>query len=127
MSIQSKQLPAVLIVEDEPLIRLDAVDMITDAGFRAHEASSADQAILLMEEHADIGILFTDIDMPGSMDGLKLAAYVQDRWPPVAIIIASGAVGIDALTLPLGSTFFPKPYPANLISQSLRQIAARYA
>ena len=124
---QSKTLPAVLIVEDEALVRMDAADMIRDAGFRTYEASSADEAILLMDQHAHIGILFTDIDMPGSMDGLKLAAYVRDRWPPVVIIVASGAVGIDATTLPEGSMFFPKPYPTSLISQSLRQIADRYA
>jgi CheY-like chemotaxis protein len=125
--MKSKTLPAVLVVEDEVLVRMDAADMIRDAGFRTDEASSADEAILLMDQHADIGILFTDIDMPGSMDGLKLAAYVRDRWPPVVIIVVSGAVGIDAATLPEGSMFFPKPYPTSRISQTLRQISDRYA
>ena len=73
MAIEDKSKPAVLIVEDEPLIRMEAVDMITDAGFKTYEAASADKAIAMMELHDDIGILFTDIDMPGTMDGLKLA------------------------------------------------------
>ena len=116
-------LPAVLVVEDEPLIRMDAVDFITEAGFQTYEASSADQAIALMNKHADIGILFTDVEMPGSMDGLKLAAYIRDRWPPVVIIIASGATHIKAVNMPIGSLFFPKPYSTNKISQSLKDIA----
>jgi CheY-like chemotaxis protein len=119
-------LPAVLIVEDETLIRMDAVDMIMDAGFKTYEADSADQAILLMKQHADIGILFTDIEMPGSMDGLKLAAYVRDRWPPVVIIIASGATGIDAKTFPEGASFFPKPYSTSQIISSLQEIAQHF-
>ncbi len=81
---------------------------------------------MLMEQHDDIGILFTDIDMPGSMDGLKLAAYVRDRWPPVVIIVASGNTGIHETMLPAGSSFFPKPYPADTIFQSLRHIASQY-
>ena len=125
--MQSRGLPAVLIVEDDYLIRMDAVDMIRDAGFKTYDASSADQAILLMDQHSDIGILFTDIDMPGSMDGLKLAAYVRDRWPPVVIIVASGATGVDHKMLPTGASFFPKPYQTSLISRSLRDIASRYA
>ncbi len=124
--MRSRPLPAVLVVEDEPLIRMDAVDMISEAGFTTYEASSADQAILLMEQHDNIGILFTDIDMPGSMDGLKLAAYVRDRWPPVVIIVASGNTGNYETMLPTGSSFFPKPYPVDLIAQSLRHIASQY-
>ncbi|SHF76754.1 Response regulator receiver domain-containing protein [Loktanella atrilutea] len=125
--MQSQTLPAALIVEDEYLIRMDAVDMIRDAGFKTYDASSADQAIVLMDLHPDIGILFTDIDMPGSMDGLKLASYVRHRWPPVIIIVASGATGIDQTMLPTGASFFPKPYQTSLISQSFRDIASSFA
>lgn len=114
--------PAVLIVEDEPLIRMEAVDMIEDAGFRTYAAASADRAIALMEQHADIGILFTDIDMPGSMDGLKLAAHVRDRWPSAAIIIASGIVEVETLVLPEGASFFPKPYLNSQIAAALTQM-----
>ena len=124
--MQKTELPAVLVVEDEAIIRMDAVEIIKSAGFRTYEASSADEAIRLMDRHANIGILFTDIDMPGSMDGLKLATYVRDRWPPVVIIVASGAVNIDPLALPTGASFFPKPYQPSQITSSLQQIAAQY-
>ncbi|SHF95412.1 Response regulator receiver domain-containing protein [Loktanella atrilutea] len=124
--MNSKSRPAVLIVEDETLIRMDAFDMIREAGFKTYEASSADQAIALMDQHSDIGILFTDIEMPGSMDGVKLAAYVRDRWPPVVIIIASGAVGLDRSTFPDGASFFPKPYLASQITATLHDIARQF-
>ncbi len=124
--MDSNTRPAVLIVEDEPLIRMDAVDMIREAGFRTYEAASADQAIALMDRHANIGIPFTDIDMPGTMDGLKLAAYVRDRCPPVVIIIASGSVGLDRATFPDGASFFPKPYAAGQITATLHEIAQRH-
>ena len=123
MTGEIKKRPAVLVVEDEPLIRMEAVDMIADAGFRVYDAASADAAIALMELHDDIGILFTDIDMPGSMDGIKLAAYVRDRWPPVAIVIASGIVDYENMELPEGSTFFPKPYLTDQITKALTTIA----
>jgi len=123
ITVEHGKPPAVLVVEDEPLIRMDAVDMIEDAGFRTYEAASADEAIALMQRHADIGVLFTDIDMPGTMDGLKLARYVRDRWPPVVILVTSGAVGIDEVSMPEGSTFFPKPYSATHIVKRLNGIA----
>ena len=124
--LHSNKLPAVLIVEDEPLIRMDAVDMVNDAGFKTHEASSADQAILLMDEHTDIGILFTDIEMPGTMNGLELAAYVRDRWPPVIIILASGAIGLDETEFPEGALFFSKPYSAIQITASLNDMRQKH-
>ncbi|MBU2359158.1 MAG: response regulator [Alphaproteobacteria bacterium] len=120
--MHSNKLPAVLIVEDEPLIRMDAVDMVKDAGFKTHEASSADQAILLMDEHSDIGILFTDIEMPGTMNGVELATYVRDRWPPVRIILVSGAIGLNENEFPEGALFFSKPYLISQITESLNKM-----
>lgn len=78
---------AVLIVEDEPLIRVGAVSLMEDAGFAVYEATSADAAIHMLELHEEIRLIFTDINMPGSMDGLKLAHCVRGRWPPVEIIV----------------------------------------
>ena len=75
--------PVVLIVEDEILVRLDAVEVIEGRGFEAIEASNADEAISILEQRNDIGLIFTDIDMAGSMDGVKLAHFVKDRWPPM--------------------------------------------
>ena len=90
---------AVLIVEDEPLIRMGAVVLIEDAGFEVYEAGSADDAIALLEVHKEICLIFTDVDMPGSMDGLKLAHYVRGRWPPVKIIVTSGHVKVSEESL----------------------------
>jgi CheY-like chemotaxis protein len=81
--IASKALPVVLVVEDDPLLRMLAVEVVEEAGFIAIEARDADEAVILLESRTDIALLFTDINMPGSMDGLKLAHAVRDRWPPI--------------------------------------------
>lgn len=125
MDVKARKYAAVLVVEDEPLIRMDAVDMIEDAGFRTYEAGSADEAIVLMEHHEDIGVLFTDIDMPGTMDGLKLAEFVRGKWPSVAILITSGAIDISEESLPVGTVFLPKPYSMALIIEKLDSIAVQ--
>jgi CheY-like chemotaxis protein len=114
---------AVLIVEDEPLVRMSAVAMIEEAGCQTYEAANADEAIALLEKHAEIRILFTDIDMPGSMDGLKLAHYVRGRWPPVKIIVTSGHVQVGRQDMPRDATFFAKPYRAMQIVGKLRELA----
>jgi two-component system, response regulator PdtaR len=100
----------VLVVEDDPLLRMNAVDMIEEAGFRAIEASDADAAIQMLETRNDIRLIFTDIDMPGSMDGLALAHAVANRWPPVRIIATSGHFKVSETDLPSGGRFIPKPY-----------------
>lgn len=125
ITVEPSKLPAVLIVEDEPLIRMDAIDMIEDAGFKTYEAGSADEAIALMQRHEDIGVLFTDVDMPGTMDGLCLAKFVRDRWPPVVILIVSGAVGIDEVSMPEGSCFLPKPYSTVHVLKKLHRISVQ--
>lgn len=112
----------VLVVEDEPLVRMDLVDHLSDQGFVVFEAANADDAIAILVHNLGIHLVFTDIDMPGSMDGLKLAAAVRDRWPPVKIIVTSGHRLIEATNLPDGSMFFAKPYlPAKVVS-SMREM-----
>lgn len=101
---------AILIVEDEALIRFDLVDFFEDAGLKVYEAENADDAILLMEQYPDIGTVLTDVQMPGSMDGLKLAHYIRDRFPPALLIVASGALRLTAGDLPDGACFFAKPF-----------------
>jgi two-component system, response regulator PdtaR len=113
---------AVLIVEDEPLIRMGAVYMIEDAGFEVYEAGSADAAIALLELHKEIRLIFTDVDMPGSMDGLKLAHYVRGRWPPVKIIVTSGHIKVTEESLPAGAIFLPKPYDPTEIAHKVREL-----
>lgn len=111
----------VLVVEDEPLLRFEAVDIIQDAGFKTLEAANADEAIATLNARDDIRIVVTDINMPGSMDGLKLAAAVRDRWPPIEIIVLSGQFMPTARDLPERGRFLAKPYRArdlvNLVSE----------
>ena len=114
----------ILIVEDELLIRLNAVEMIEEAGFEVVEAASADEAIAILEGRLDITVVFTDIQMPGSMDGLKLAAAVRDRWPPIMIVATSGHVKLGPGDLPEGSRFLPKPYSPAEITKTLRELIA---
>ncbi|HVW91759.1 MAG TPA: response regulator [Devosia sp.] len=122
---QRGDIPAVLVVEDEVLIRMSIADSIAEAGFVVYEAANADQAIRLMEAHGDIRILFTDIDMPGSMDGLRLAEAVRHRWPPVKILITSGHIRIKPEELPVEGRFFAKPYdPAQVVSTMQDLLAA---
>lgn len=100
----------VLVVEDDDLLRMCAVDMIEDAGFVVTEAPNADEAMRLLESREDICIVFTDIDMPGSMNGLKLAHAVAQRWPPIRIVATSGQCRVTAGDLPDGGRFIAKPY-----------------
>jgi CheY-like chemotaxis protein len=112
--------PAVLIVEDEPLVRLCAVKTVEDAGFEVIEAANADEAIRILESRRDIRVVFTDIHMPGSMDGLKLAHAVRNRWPPIKIIVTSGREKVAEQDLPAGGRFVAKPYDPDEIKDVLR-------
>ena len=115
----------VLIVEDEALVRMTAVDLIEEAGFEILEATNADEAILLLEARPDITVVFTDIEMPGSMNGLRLAEAVRGRWPPIKIIATSGHYVVRDGDLPSGGLFLAKPYSPNQISSALREVTAQ--
>ncbi|MEN3792453.1 response regulator [Fulvimarina sp. MAC3] len=115
----------VLIVEDEALIRADAVDMVEDEGFTVCDASNADKALKILDARDDIGILFTDIDMPGELDGLDLARIVRNRWPHIAIIIVSGHSSLADDEVPNGGVFFSKPYLRATILNALRKADRR--
>ena len=108
-----------LVVEDEPLIALDISDELTHAGYNVLTAANADEAIVLLEKRSDIATIFTDIDMPGSMNGLKLAAAVRKRWPPVNIIITTGKRPPTAADMPERSLFLAKPYQAVEVVKAL--------
>jgi CheY-like chemotaxis protein len=116
---------AVLVVQDEPLLLYDAVETIEEAGFTAYGVRSADEAIRTLERRFDIRIMFTDIDVPGSMDGLKLAHAVKNRWPPITIMVTSGMKRVSANDLPESGIFLPKPYPSDKVVGTLKEIAAR--
>lgn len=117
--------PYVLVVEDEFFSRLHAVDLVEAAGYRAIEAANADEAIAILEARKDIRIVFTDIDMPGSMDGLKLARAVRDRWPPIELILTSGHFDVPEGDIPKGGLFFSKPYRDDEIVSALQKFASR--
>ena len=122
MGLVELKRPVVLIVEDEFLLRLDAVDMIAAAGYEVLEAGNADEAIEILEAHRDITVIFTDIQMPGSMDGLKLARAVRGRWPPIKIVATSGHVHVSETDLPEGGRFLPKPYSPKQVTGVLREL-----
>lgn len=116
--------PVVLVVEDDAILRMYAVEMIEEAGFKVTEAQDADEAIKLLESRTDIRIIFTDIDMPGSMNGLKLAHAVAHRWPPIRIIATSGHFKVREGDLPDGGRFIPKPYRQHQVIGALTELAS---
>ena len=116
--------PHVLVVEDEFFSRLHAVDLVEPAGYRAIEASNADEAIAILEARKDIRIVFTDITMPGSMDGLKLARAIRDRWPPIELILTSGHCDVPESDIPERGLFFSKPYRDQEIVSALQKFAS---
>lgn len=117
-------LPVVLIVDDEPLLRMLAVDAVEAAGFVALEAADADEAVTLLEANPDIALLFTDVNMPGSMDGLALAHAVRNRWPTIKILVVSGLERIRPSDLPPHSCFLGKPYRTDSVIAELRGLVA---
>lgn len=114
--------PVVLVVEDEPLTLMDAVELVNEAGFVAITARNADDAITILERREDVRMIFTDINMPGSMDGLKLAHAVRSRWPPIEIIVTSANLG-SAQQMPDRGIFVPKPYTRAQISNALHRFS----
>jgi CheY-like chemotaxis protein len=118
--------PVMLVVDDEPLVRMDLVGIAEEGGFQTVEAGSAAQAIKILESRSDIRVVFTDIRMPGDMDGIALAHVVRNRWPPTVIVICSGNTRPRQEELPKEVVFLSKPCNgpkmANLISSILEQV-----
>lgn len=113
---------AILVVEDEPLLRLAAVDMVEEAGFEALQAAEGEEAVRILEQRCDVRIVFTDIDMPRGMDGVSLATHIWRRWPPIAVLFTSGHKAPD-FELPAHSAFFPKPYREAEVVAAFRELA----
>jgi CheY-like chemotaxis protein len=114
----------VLVVEDNLVIRMGTVEFLTDSGFETLEANNADAAIQVLEARLDIHLVFTDVEMPGSMDGIKLSHYIRNRWPPVYLIVASGKPMLRECHLPIGARFFPKPYSYSVIVETMTGMMA---
>lgn len=119
--------PVVLVVEDEPIIRMFATVIVEDAGFEALEASTAEEALALLETREDIRVLFTDVEMPGSLNGLDLVEIVREKWPPVELIVASGRVKVDPQRLPERARFFTKPYDEAKVAETIRRLIEQEA
>ncbi len=115
--------PVVLVVEDEPLQRLMAIDLVEDAGFDVVDVASAAEAIGVLESRPDICIVFTDIDMPGGLNGMQFAASIRDRWPPIELIIVSGKRIPPADELPARGVFFAKPYKKGEVTAAMHRMA----
>jgi CheY-like chemotaxis protein len=113
----------VLVVEDELFVRLMAVDAIEDAGYVAIEAENADRALTLLGERTDIAVLFSDIKMPGELDGLGLAATVCERWPDIQVVLTSGHLYRNDIELPASLPFLQKPYRARELIAELDRVS----
>ncbi len=115
--------PYALVVDDDPLLRMDVAEMLEQAGFRTMEADHGDAAILVLEaHHLDVVLLFSDVEMPGSRDGFALAREAAVRWPYVALVIASGRRHPAAGEMPEGARFIGKPFSAEMVHDHLRDI-----
>ena len=115
--------PYALVVDDDGLIRMNAMDMLEDAGFRTFEASDGDKAVaLLAREHAAVVLLFTDVQMPGTRDGFAVARETARRWPHISIVVASGQAQPGPGDLPEGACFIGKPFTAEMVHDHLRDI-----
>jgi two-component sensor histidine kinase len=114
--------PNVLVVEDEIVLRMRAVDIVQDAGFNPIEAVNADEALAILEARSDISLLFTDIQMPGSIDGLKLAHAVHKRWPTIKIVLVSGQIKLSNADKPADSRFFGKPLEVGQMIVELQEM-----
>jgi two-component sensor histidine kinase/CheY-like chemotaxis protein len=117
----------VLVVEDEMMLRMRAVDIVEDAGFTPIEAVNADDALAILESRSDIDLLFTDIQMPGTMDGLKLAHAVHARWPSIKIMLVSGQVTPTETEKPVNSRFYGKPLEVKRMIAELQEMLSEGA
>lgn len=114
--------PIVLVVEDDMMLRMRSVDIVEDAGYTPVEAVDADEALGILQSRSDIALLFTDIQMPGSMDGLQLAHAVYQRWPELKIILVSGKLKLSSAEIPRDSRFFGKPLVSGQIITEMQDM-----
>lgn len=118
---------AVLVVEDEALVRFDLAQTLQADGYQTFEAADATEAIAVLEAHSEIRVVFTDIQMPGTMDGLALSHYIRHRWPPTIIVVSSGQLSPGAHEMPVDAVFIGKPYGAPSLTgllENIRQLLA---
>ena len=115
--------PYAIVVEDDPIIMMETTYILEDAGFRVHESFDGDEAILyLSEHHGSTVLLFSDVDMPGTINGFALARHVAEHWPHIEIVIASGHVSPEIGDMPDKATFVRKPFNQRMVHGHLREI-----
>lgn len=124
MHDKSGQSTTILVVDDEALLRLRAADLLEDAGYRVVEASDAASALKILEERPDVRLLFTDVQMPGECDGMRLAAKVHLRWPKVLLIVTSGRLNIANEDIPDNGRFIAKPYQDHVLVKQIASLIA---
>ncbi len=112
----------ILVVEDELILRVMAIDLFEEAGYETAEANNADDAIELLQRRVDIRVVFTDVQMPGSMDGIKLAALVRNKWPLIELIMTSGR-HVQHTEIPERGVFLPKPYDPETLLRMTRDLS----
>ena len=113
---------SILVVDDEAMIRMNLADFFEDEGFEVFEAENADAAIAVMESNPSIRIVLTDVQMPGSMDGVKLAHHVRERFPPTLLVVASGAVKVTPADLPAHTMFVAKPFDPRFVLDEIERL-----
>jgi len=119
--------PVVLVVEDEAIIRMNIIHVAEDSGYDVLEAADADEAIQILQSRNDIRVVFTDVGMPGSMDGLRLARFIRDRWPPIQVVVSSGRDVSNYPAFPQNGRFIGKPYENRQVTAALREVlSGRY-
>jgi two-component system, response regulator PdtaR len=116
--------PSVLVVEDEPLIRMLVVDVLAERGLEVREASTAEEALAILAGQPEVKVLFTDLNMPGALDGLELARRVHQHWPDVELLLTSGRERIPKEEIPDAGTFIPKPYDIEAVADRIFHLAA---
>lgn len=125
--LEARTTPSLIfVVEDQALLRMEAVDLLQEAGFETIEAANADVALEMMRSRwQDVRVLFTDVQMPGELDGVDLAKEVHRCWPDVLLMVTSGGVHLSDEDLPDDGRFVPKPYRASTLISQVRQLIAR--
>jgi CheY-like chemotaxis protein len=122
MKSSSPKRLVVLVVEDEPIVRFDAIQSLEDAGFDVIDAYDADHALVVLEQRPEISAVFTDVHMPGSLNGVELARLVHQRRPDVQVLVTSGVMRVSRDDLPEGGHFVPKPYDASQVAALIRTL-----
>jgi CheY-like chemotaxis protein len=113
--------PVALVVDDEPLVRMDTADMVAGEGFAVIEARTADEAFRFLEDHHSLRLVVTDIQTGGEMDGCKLAWEVKKRWPHICVVVASGASRPAEGDLPPSAIFVAKPISPDVVHEAIEE------